>query len=131
MILQTALSGSSLLSSCSAYRLNPLLFSKRRRAIGLSSFRFSRLRLRLFAGVFHFQCMAVLYLLFYSNFIMFSSMTRIKVSLFTSLCMLALTSIWLQSLSIGFELATYDFLETRNCSRAFYVLNCLFAEILE
>ncbi|KAK9902389.1 hypothetical protein M0R45_001628 [Rubus argutus] len=45
MILQTTLSAPALFSSCSAHRLHPLLFSKRRR---FSYWHFNRLRPRLF-----------------------------------------------------------------------------------
>ncbi|KAI5339549.1 hypothetical protein L3X38_018821 [Prunus dulcis] len=49
MILQTTFPGHSLWSSCSANRLHPFLFSKRRRRSSLSYWHFNRLRPRLFA----------------------------------------------------------------------------------
>ncbi|KAF2300529.1 hypothetical protein GH714_013951 [Hevea brasiliensis] len=49
MALQVALSGPFLLSSCSAHRLNPLLFSQRRRCIPFSHWRFTRIKSRCFA----------------------------------------------------------------------------------
>ncbi|KAG8659778.1 hypothetical protein MANES_02G076200v8 [Manihot esculenta] len=49
MALQVTLSGPFFISSCSAHRFNPLLFSQRRRCFPFSHWRFTRIKPRFFA----------------------------------------------------------------------------------